>query len=68
VHLNHSIITNRLLKKPSMAFFNIAIRTPLSRIPAPRGIETSCLETAFSNCSHFQWLSAIKNVGKSFTV
>ncbi len=29
-----------------------------------RGIETSCLATWFSNGSHFQWLAAIKNVGR----
>jgi hypothetical protein len=46
---------NRYLsvKKAVLGFFNIAIRTPLSRIPALRGIETSCPATRFSNdCSN----------------
>jgi hypothetical protein len=30
-----------------------------------RGIETSCPATRFSNGSHFQWLTAIKNDGTS---
>jgi hypothetical protein len=55
----------QVVEKAVHGFFNIAIPTPLSRIPALRGIETSCLATWFSNGSHFQWLAAIKNDGTS---
>jgi len=54
-----------LLKKTIHGFFNIDIRTPLARIPAFRGIWTSCPATRFSNVSHFQWLTATENGGTS---
>jgi hypothetical protein len=54
-----------LVEKVIHDFFNLAIRTPLTRIPALRDIETSCPATWFSNGSHFQWLIAIENGGTS---
>jgi hypothetical protein len=53
------------VEKAVRGFSNFTIGTPLSRIPALRGIETSCLATRFSNGAHYRWLAAINNGGTS---
>ncbi len=55
----------QFVEKAIHGFFNIVNRTPLSRIPALRGIGTSCPATRFSIDSHFQWLEATDNGGTS---
>jgi len=54
---------SQTVQKTIHGFFDIVIRTPLTHIPALRGIWTSCPATRFSNDSHFQWLTATENGG-----